>query len=468
MIELLSPWALVGLAALTVPLLIHLIRHRTAAVVKVGSVRFLKKTASAVSKRLQLTEWLLLLLRIAILSLLTLLLAEPVWRSTPHSEPAAGWALINPELYYHTTDPSFFSLLDSLHHSGLELRWLAAGFPPFAEGDSLVADTESVWSLLAEADARLPAGAPLCVLTSHRLTAVRGSRPTLYRPVQWYAFAFGEKHTWIHSATAIGQDSVWVIAGESTPRHTRFYASWQSAAEVRLRGIAVNAPAPPLVAAIVYDDTRQHDAQYLEQGLHAVSQVLKKNIKVVRTRAIALPDSTRWVFWLTDSAVPESVWQSLRAGTMLWLDARTQGDAVHRSFKTPTGERIALWRRTPASPHSIALWYDDAGEPLLEVKQVQNVVQYDFHSRFSPEWNEFVFSSAFPEWLMEMLEPPLTTAASNDLRRLTDWQRQPQQDSSLVRTTTTAAPAHQPMDLPIWIFATILFIIERRLSQRQS
>lgn len=467
--ELLSPWALFGLATLTIPLIIHLLRSRTAPIVKIGSIKFLRETESITSRRWQPSEWLLLTLRLLLLSALVLLMADPVWYPSSHAKRSQSWALISPELYYHTTDKTFFLLLDSLRASGVELRWLAADFPPFKEYDSVALASESIWSLLQEADAALPLSSSLWILTSDRLLQFYGTRPTLRRRVQWHTFTLSEQKTWVQSARLIGHDSVWVITGESTPHYTRFQAALQSAAAATMRHTTVMPPMAPQVVAILYEDSRQRDAEYLELAIKAASEGLKRTVKVVRTRSLPLLSTASLIFWLSSAPVPDSLFSSLRGKTKIFFDARTQGKAVQQSFLTSTGERIALWRRTPASPSNLALWYDDFGEPILEASKVGPNQQYAFHSRFSPEWSDFVLSPAFPEWLMSLLEEPASITAENDLRRITHLQCLPQHDSlHRVPFLTPPHTARQSLTLPIWIFAVILFIIERLFSQRKS
>ncbi|MGJ3236222.1 BatA domain-containing protein [Marivirga sp.] len=72
----LNPIALWGLSALAVPILIHLWSKNKTKEIAFGSIRFLKESSTLQSKRIQFSELPLLLLRLLILFLVVMLLAQ--------------------------------------------------------------------------------------------------------------------------------------------------------------------------------------------------------------------------------------------------------------------------------------------------------------------------------------------------------------------------------------------------------
>jgi hypothetical protein len=74
---LLNPWMLIGLAALAVPVVIHLLNRRRFDVVDWGAMQFLR-ISNVTRRRILLEEILLMLLRMALLAVLVLGLAAPV------------------------------------------------------------------------------------------------------------------------------------------------------------------------------------------------------------------------------------------------------------------------------------------------------------------------------------------------------------------------------------------------------
>ncbi len=85
MIGFAAPWALPGLAAAAIPLLLHLFARRVPPTVMFPATRYLAETARAHHRRLTLQHWLLLLVR-------TLLLAALVFAAAGPTLPSAGIA----------------------------------------------------------------------------------------------------------------------------------------------------------------------------------------------------------------------------------------------------------------------------------------------------------------------------------------------------------------------------------------
>lgn len=74
---LLQPWALLGLAAAAVPILLHLFARREPPTVAFPAVRYLVQATREQASRLRLQHWLLLLLRTALIVALVLAAAGP-------------------------------------------------------------------------------------------------------------------------------------------------------------------------------------------------------------------------------------------------------------------------------------------------------------------------------------------------------------------------------------------------------
>ena len=89
----LAPAALAALAALLVPLLIHLQRRPEQRVVEFAALRWLSERVRP-RQRLRLTELLLLLLRLLLVAALALWLAQPVWLD--YLPRARAWELVVP------------------------------------------------------------------------------------------------------------------------------------------------------------------------------------------------------------------------------------------------------------------------------------------------------------------------------------------------------------------------------------
>lgn len=78
----LTPWFLLGLLAAAIPVAIHLIRRENPPKILFGSLRFLKQTSKKLILFQQIQQWLLLLLRSALICLLVLAFARPLFHQT--------------------------------------------------------------------------------------------------------------------------------------------------------------------------------------------------------------------------------------------------------------------------------------------------------------------------------------------------------------------------------------------------
>ena len=179
---LLLPIGLAALAALLLPLLVHLARRSEQRVVPFAALRWLKALPQP-RRRHRFEELLLMLVRLLLLAALALLLAQPVLFGRPDRRPRVAVA------------PGVDIAAARAQPIGGDARWLwlAPGFPqldPEKPVDETAAATSSAApapfaSLLRELDAQLPAGTPLTVLVPAVLDGADAQRPLLSRRVDW-------------------------------------------------------------------------------------------------------------------------------------------------------------------------------------------------------------------------------------------------------------------------------------------
>src|SRR5437588_12231659 len=87
-----APFVLLGLAALTIPVLIHLIQRERKNVVHFPSLMFLRRIPYQSVRRRRIRDWPLLLLRLAALALIVMAFARPFLRRPMLAVSAAGGA----------------------------------------------------------------------------------------------------------------------------------------------------------------------------------------------------------------------------------------------------------------------------------------------------------------------------------------------------------------------------------------
>ena len=168
----LIPAALAALAALLLPLLIHLARRSEQHPTEFAALRWLRQKPKP-RHRIRFDEWPLLLVRLLLLVLFALLLARPVlFGSQSHAPYVAVAPGVEP-----SQARAALTVADARWH------WLAPGFPELK--GQVPASTAPVSSLLRELDASLPVDVPVTVFVPSQLDGVDAQRIVLARKVDW-------------------------------------------------------------------------------------------------------------------------------------------------------------------------------------------------------------------------------------------------------------------------------------------
>ncbi len=170
-IGLLLPSALLALLALAVPLLLHLVRQTEQKRIEFAALRWLVARAQP-RRRPRFNEWLLLALRLLLLALIALWLAQPVLSGHPDLRP---WVVVDPGIDAARLPPAA--------SAGERRHWLAAGFPSIDQ--PAPPRSASIASLLRELDARLPASVAITAYVPEQFDATDAQRPRLSRAIRW-------------------------------------------------------------------------------------------------------------------------------------------------------------------------------------------------------------------------------------------------------------------------------------------
>ncbi len=163
---LLFPMALAALAAIIVPLVIHIARKSEQHPTDFAALRWLRQKPRPRS-RLRFDEWPLLLLRISLVALVALFLAAPV-------------------LFDATGGRPYVAIVPGADLTGValnEARWIAPGFPranePAPTGEQPTA------SLIRQLDAELPHDTALTIIVPQTMSGADADRLHLSRKVTW-------------------------------------------------------------------------------------------------------------------------------------------------------------------------------------------------------------------------------------------------------------------------------------------
>jgi hypothetical protein len=163
------PLGLAALAALIIPLVIHIARRSEQLPTDFAALRWLRQKPRPRS-RLRFDEWPLLILRLLLLALVALWLARPVLFGA--SDKAAYVAVV----------PGADAAQGTDHRRRGQGPLARAGLPPTSTTPRPSASAP-VASLIRQLDADLPPGAPLTVVVPQVLRGRRRRTPLLSRPV---------------------------------------------------------------------------------------------------------------------------------------------------------------------------------------------------------------------------------------------------------------------------------------------
>ncbi len=302
---LLAPLGLAALAALGVPILLHLVRRSQATRIEFAALRWVPERIKA-RRRVRLEQPWLLLLRLLLLVLLALLLACPAWIAD--SDADSAWVVVAPGV-----SPTLAR--QRLKLDDARWRWLAPGFPALADTPPRT-QAVPVASLLRELDATLAPEQSLHVLVPEVLEGMDGERPVLAHEVDWQVVP-----------------GAMPKAARPAPSPIRIAARIDAADIATLR----------LLEAVVDDWNRDPAAHYQ---------------LVVQDPSAAIDATSDWAFWFAAGDAGLDRWlhaggRALVLGEVdteddpLWRDA--QGNVLTRIRVVGAGRRISLPARfTPA------------------------------------------------------------------------------------------------------------------------
>jgi hypothetical protein len=443
MIQLLQPLWLAAMAAVAVPVVLHLWNDRQGKLLRIGSIALLEKRSSRRAWSRRVSEWWLLLLRCLLLIVLALLLAGPMWKRVS-STARGGWILEAGE-----RAGVFQPLIDSLSKAGYERH-------VFDEGSDY-------WDAFRAADRVAPAGMSFYVFTSAWASRFGGIRPVTDRPVHWYTYTPADSVSkWIGAAWLSSADSVRVLEGSSRPTGT-FY---------RYSMLAPGSPVPVKVDTttlrimVVADPDHRQDSRYIVAAIRAMSAFSRRRVQLsvadnssgaASAKGLSGGSKPDWLFWLSAQprpagAVAGHVLQ-YEPGKVLPVDTWMGGEVEVRKETAQEGRGYE------------PVWKDGYGRPLLSLENRGQAAVYHFYSRFDPDWNELVWSRSFPVVLGELIFPGGERDVREDRRVLDPGQIAPLKSSGAVRE----GRAHSEgviVDLApaCWILLVLLFVSERIVS----
>ncbi|WP_184547416.1 BatA domain-containing protein [Mucilaginibacter sp. FT3.2] len=500
--QFLNPIWLFAIAAISIPVVIHLWNIKPGKTLKVGSIALITAAAQKSSRSFKLNDILLFVVRCLFLLTLALLLAVPFWQRYQAPVRAEGWVLIPKENLKESYKKLKF-VIDSLAKSGYEFHFFDEKFQKFelnkALDDSLLKDKPKVknyWTLVEKLDEKLPAGIPVYLITPNQKKYFSGTRPSVSLNLHWQTYTPADSmSTWIESAWFTNNNSIKVTEGNSKSSGT-YFTNYiiQSEGDPKSPFIVDVNGGKPLISLkntpgkvisidtntfkiAIYTDKYATDAAYLKAALTAAGNFTGHKIVIKQYgNESQILTGQDWLFWLSDKPIDAN---NLKKTSHLLNYA--PGEEINTSSSIKTNGvfslsdlevEASLYKLIKKEPltNSQPVWIDGYGNPVLSKELNQQTTQYYFYSRFNPAWNDLVWSNSFPKLLLKLIlyNTDNELIKEHDLTEISHQQLMPDTISP-AKNTADDKPVEQ-IDLShyFWITLAMAFFIERWLAHKNK
>ncbi|QED36625.1 hypothetical protein FK178_02350 [Antarcticibacterium arcticum] len=314
-------WALLGIV---VPIAIHLWSRKGGRTIKIGSIEFLQEKDSRRSSSIKLNELLLLFLRILIICLLVIIIAEP--RQTVKTENSPITYLVEPSLLY---EKEVMNILDSIEEDNIKL--LQPGFPEYEKADFKGPfPTPNYWQLSAEMNTLRTDS--IVVFTRAYVAGVKGKRPETGKKINWIVLDPGDNEKKILNAHKNGAEVILTYAvneylnlkfeEERTSLNSQAITinssgdSISVSAEGKLRRLPL-IPTDSLKILMVHNDSLDNEVRILKAGYRAIGSYLQIPVEVKVFTVDDIPESNDnldFLVWLSNkpvikTAVPKLIYR---------------------------------------------------------------------------------------------------------------------------------------------------------------
>ena len=499
--QLINPLWLWAMAAISIPVLIHLWHIKTGKTLKIGSIALLGKSARQSSRSFRINGWLLLLLRCLLLVLLSLLLTQPFWQKQAQQTKAKGWVLVEKEPVKEVY-ARFKPQIDSLLKAGYTLHQLDTSFKAI-NLQQVLSDTSrtaktstkprSYWPLLTLLEQQIPQKTPVYLFTSNQLQHFQDVKPVLNLDLHWKTYTPADSvFTWIQNAFLNPRDSIRLTLSESKPSGTSFSTiNLQSADRGNSRFNVSFEEGKPVVSLknnphnlilvdtstlkiTVYQNQFPADAAYLNAALQSVKNFTGRKMKITTASNFnQIPQNQNWIFWLSNQSFPFNSSKLAFGGNVFkYENGKTQSINSWINGENPD-DPINLYHQILSDKRSIAnnqnVWQNGFGEPVLSSQNFGNKNLYHFYNRFDPAWNDLVWNSDFPKLILNLIfkSYPQSNFEAFDKRIMAANQQQ------IITATNenSIKQINQPKDLTdlkhaFWVALLIVFLLERIVALR--
>ena len=492
MILLNSIW-LFALAALSIPVAIHLWNIRPGKTLKVGSIALMNASAQKSSRSLKLHDLLLLLLRCLLLALVAFILAMPFLKKQISASSIKGWVMI-PKENIQESYQKFKPQIDSLTKVGYEFHYFNKGFEKADLSKVLtdykdqksIADSATYWSLVQRLDGQIPSTLQVYLFTPNGLTHFQGTKPQVSLKLHWQTYTPADSaSTWIERAWLSNNNDIQVLQGTSKPGGTNFTTYTIQSGNQHNTPFVINTNNGRLTvslknsdAAIAVDTStwrfavyadKNTDAGYVKAALASIIQFTRHNAVIKQyADAAQIPAKQNWLFWLSQKPVSKQLIQNAEhvlayepgkiRDINSWID--DNGGAL-------SSQKIALYKSVTTNDNmGKILWRNGFGSPVLSFDSAQHISH--FYSRFDPSYGDLVWSDNFPKMLLKLIVNNSSDTNKKHDRRIIDSKQLMPVINNEVHVLTNSITERIDLARYSWLLLALIFVAERWLAHKKA
>jgi hypothetical protein len=493
---LLNPIWLFALAALSIPVAIHLWNIRQGKTLKVGSIALINASSQKSSRSFKLNDLLLLLLRCLLLALLAFVLTMPFWQRHINSSVIKGWVLI-PKENVKESYQKFKPGIDSLTKAGYEFHYFNKGFQReklneiLADSTGLKTDNTNsafYWTLIQQLDGQIPSSLPVYLFTPNRIMHFNGAKPQVALNLHWQTYTPADStSTWVAQAWLTNNNDIQVMQGNSKSGGTYYTNYTVQPGNQRNSPFVINTDNGKITISLknantvtvdtatwrfaIYAEKNATDAGYVKAALQSIIQFIKHKAVVKQyNNAGQIPAHQNWIFWLSQK--PASKQLNTNCDNLFTYETGRVRDArswIDDQKETLSNQKIALYKSVSATKNNgSGIWNDGFGNPVLSFEKQPQTNIYHFYSRFDPAWSDLVWSDDFPKMLLKLI---VGQSANQDIKqdhRVVDIKQLLPAWNNEAHTSTGKIIERTDLTRYCWLLLVLVFIAERWLAHKKT
>jgi len=418
-VQFIYPIGFLALASILLPIIIHLWKVKQGKTLKIGSIAFLGESSNRSSKSFKITDWLLLAIRCLLLILIAFLLAQPFINEKILAQNDKGWVLINQnnlkEVYKQEQ-----KTIDSLLEAGFELHDFNLGFKALVLSDTVQVQSPDLsnQALLKQLNTILPAGFKVYLFANNQInqtgeSPVKTALNIIFKPITGLD-SITEK---VIDAYTTNQDSMRILVLKTDPNQSEYevisLTNENKNIDLKIENGSsfVKTKSQSNWVKVIEETVKisiynpKNDAyNYLNAALTSIRDYTQKKIIWQKIeKGEQYQTETDILFWLADEEIPKNL--KLKNGSKLFSYQIGKEEIINSvlvenqsNLKSDLFKRIAY-----KNGGGLTVWEDGFGEPLLTLSKDEKVNQFNFFSRFDPQWTNLVWEADFAQVLLPVI-----------------------------------------------------------------